>query len=603
MRVQGAREEAAYLRQIIETISAGPDLDTILRGVIRLVTEATSCHACFVYFVRDDQLELRAASSIYAHLEGRVTIPLGEGLTGWVAKTRRIAHIRQNALEDPRVRRAYFPELGDDIYQSLASVPIFSRAGDVLGVITLHAEAPHEFTRRDVDLLEHTASLVAGAIENARLYEEATARVRALSRLSELARRISSAGSIAQLVRAMADDTRELLGADRCHVYLREVDDRLVLAAASPPLSADAADRGLRVEAVDLLAPGGEGPARLAELIWGPVQGVPLFAPLVAGEAHLGLLAVLLPRPPGDEQSLLAAITSHAAVAIKQHQLIEGLKAENLTRDLFETLAREPQDEAEVRALAEQLRFDLDGDHMVIHIQAPAAGAARPPATRSPSRGRSLGAARRAAEAISSRLSGLVPGCLFDHRERWTRGLLPLGDRSPTEVLELVRRVEAKVRAEGAPPLVIGLSGPLRGTGEHPTAFREARAAAEVGPLVRGTAVTTHEELGSYRYVLGPDVSLNDPYRPGLERLVEYDRRRKTRLLDTLEAFLDGRGNVIATSRALFIHPNTLRQRLARIERVTGLTLEREDWLSLGLAVKSAKLRERRRQAEGGSDG
>ena len=34
-----------------------------------------------------------------------------------------------------------------------------------------------------------------------------------------------------------------------------------------------------------------------------------------------------------------------------------------------------------------------------------------------------------------------------------------------------------------------------------------------------------------------------------------------TTLLDTLERFLDERGNVVGTARTLYIHPNTLRQR------------------------------------------
>jgi DNA-binding PucR family transcriptional regulator len=61
--------------------------------------------------------------------------------------------------------------------------------------------------------------------------------------------------------------------------------------------------------------------------------------------------------------------------------------------------------------------------------------------------------------------------------------------------------------------------------------------------------------------------------------------------LDTLEAFLDNRGNAVRTSRLLYIHANTLRQRLQRIERVAGIDLEREDWLSLAIAVKVVKLR------------
>ena len=38
---------------------------------------------------------------------------------------------------------------------------------------------------------------------------------------------------------------------------------------------------------------------------------------------------------------------------------------------------------------------------------------------------------------------------------------------------------------------------------------------------------------------------------------------------------------MVQTARALFIHPNTLRQRLERIEKLSGLDLGAEDLLSL----------------------
>src|SRR5437899_1214964 len=60
--VRHVYDDKTYLYQIIETIGSGPDLTTILRGIVRLVTEATQCHACFVYFQDDQELVLRAAS-------------------------------------------------------------------------------------------------------------------------------------------------------------------------------------------------------------------------------------------------------------------------------------------------------------------------------------------------------------------------------------------------------------------------------------------------------------------------------------------------------------------------------------------------------------
>ena len=78
--------------------------------------------------------------------------------------------------------------------------------------------------------------------------------------------------------------------------------------------------------------------------------------------------------------------------------------------------------------------------------------------------------------------------------------------------------------------------------------------------------------------------------RAAVDQLIDYDRRRRTSLLDTLERYLSERRSVIESARALYVHPNTLRQRLGRIEDLTGLDLNEDDLLSLELAIKVARL-------------
>ena len=73
--------------------------------------------------------------------------------------------------------------------------------------------------------------------------------------------------------------------------------------------------------------------------------------------------------------------------------------------------------------------------------------------------------------------------------------------------------------------------------------------------------------------------------------------------METLERFLADRGSVAASARALYIHPNTVRQRLERIERVTGLDLGKEDLLSLELALKLARSARRPRRRAARSTG
>jgi hypothetical protein len=58
-----------------------------------------------------------------------------------------------------------------------------------------------------------------------------------------------------------------------------------------------------------------------------------------------------------------------------------------------------------------------------------------------------------------------------------------------------------------------------------------------------------------------------------LAKLIEYDRRHQTHLVETLQAWLDAFGDVTAASESLFLHPNTFRYRLRRLAEVGDVNL------------------------------
>ena len=83
---------------------------------------------------------------------------------------------------------------------------------------------------------------------------------------------------------------------------------------------------------------------------------------------------------------------------------------------------------------------------------------------------------------------------------------------------------------------------------------------------------------------------MRDPRGDALKVLVEYDRRHRSQLLSTLEEYLKRRGNIAAAAQTLFVHPNTLRQRLRRIQDLTGLDVANEDWLMIEIELKLLRL-------------
>ena len=62
-----------------------------------------------------------------------------------------------------------------------------------------------------------------------------------------------------------------------------------------------------------------------------------------------------------------------------------------------------------------------------------------------------------------------------------------------------------------------------------------------------------------------------------IAHLLEYDERNDSGLAETLEAWLDALGDVRAAADSLFIHPNTLRYRLRRVEEISGFDLSDPD--------------------------
>jgi GAF domain-containing protein len=564
------RRENETLYAVIKTVSSSLALDRVLGGIVDITTDATRCHACFIYFVESGRLRLRAASPQYSHLVGRLEWGLNEGLTGWVARTKTPEFIRENALGDPRMK--YVPELEEESFQSMVAVPILSRSTDVIGVVVLHTVAPREFDDDVLKFLVHTASLVAGAIENAQLYEETRRRVDALTTLTQLSQALAAVTLREDLYDAVTRGARQLLGADACQIWRLDAEaDELVLAGADPPESSGKPGRAALLLDLMRREKGAAGRDPEAEL---EDDGL-LVAPLVAGDEQLGMLACQARGRAfsGEHTELLRAVANQTAVGLKKAELIERLTAENIVKDMFEALAAGSVASAEAKAA--DARCDLSRPHVFLHVERVSADGPPWP---------------ELAGRIEGRLRRLYPRAFFDARHDQLRGLAPLptGDSAATE--QLRRACDELAREEG---LSVGLSDVDRGAGGARRRMREAADAASIGrSLTPGGGAVSYEQLGAYRYLvhLELDDAPKDRYGNAVEELMDYDRRRSAQLVETLERYLGARCSVAASARALFIHPNTVRQRLERIQRITGLDLDDEDLLSLELALKVARL-------------
>ena len=103
----------------------------------------------------------------------------------------------------------------------------------------------------------------------------------------------------------------------------------------------------------------------------------------------------------------------------------------------------------------------------------------------------------------------------------------------------------------------------------------EARHACRAA-AARRVDHASYADVGSYRLLLDlHDVDTLRAFSAALlDPIVEHDRRHRSELLPTLTRFLDLDCQWQVTADALFVHVNTLRHRLSRIERLTGRRLQ-----------------------------
>jgi two-component system NarL family sensor kinase len=174
-----ADRELALLRELIQAASSGPGVEPLAAAAARMITAATATDVCFVHVLDDTErsLTLTGATPPFDSEVGKIRLPLGQGVSGWVASHRKPVVIIHDKESDPRYKP--FESLRGSDFTSMVSVPMETDPGGLVGVLNVHTVQRREFTNRDVELLLVIGRLIAGALHQARLHRQLVARDRA----------------------------------------------------------------------------------------------------------------------------------------------------------------------------------------------------------------------------------------------------------------------------------------------------------------------------------------------------------------------------------------------------------------------------------------
>jgi uroporphyrinogen-III synthase len=171
VRLEKTEQQLRLFQKISRLMVRDLSFQEVLKGVVSLVVEFTEGDSCLVYLLDGSELRLCAASTPHPSAIGKVRLRLSEGLTGWVARERRLLAISREAYKDPRFK-AFADLLPEDTYEAFLSAPLIVR-NRVVGVINVQHRLPHQHTGNEMELLTTVGEQVGCVLVLARMSPDA----------------------------------------------------------------------------------------------------------------------------------------------------------------------------------------------------------------------------------------------------------------------------------------------------------------------------------------------------------------------------------------------------------------------------------------------
>jgi len=170
LRLQRTEQQLSVFQRVSRLMVRDLSLSDVLQGIVTLVVEYSQCDSCLIYLLDGDDLVLCASNTPHPSTIGKLRLRSNEGLTGWVARERRLLAISREAYKDPRFKT--FGELPEDSYEAFLSAPVIAR-NRVVGVINVQHRPPHQHTGSEMEVLATVGEQVGCMLVLARMSADA----------------------------------------------------------------------------------------------------------------------------------------------------------------------------------------------------------------------------------------------------------------------------------------------------------------------------------------------------------------------------------------------------------------------------------------------
>jgi signal transduction histidine kinase len=315
---------------IHSTLEPNQALELIVREAVRLMRASSGSVA--LLNPTTGLLEIQAARGLPAHAAS-LKLRLGQGITGWVARTGKPARVG-DVRDDPRYVAARLR------VRSELAVPL-EVEGEVRGILNVDSNRPNAFSADDQELLQELAVQASKVIHHTWLYEQLRLKARLFESLVNVGQTISSTLNLDDALCVITREACQLMGArmsslllldktgewldlrashDAGDSYLRKprlsIEDSLVgvVVRRKRPVQDENVQASSRYQNVEVARKEG-----LVSL---------LSVPLVFRGLAIGVLNVYTGQPhlfSNEEIRILSALADLSAIAIEKARLYEQI--------------------------------------------------------------------------------------------------------------------------------------------------------------------------------------------------------------------------------------------------------------------------------------
>ena len=371
MQATQRAEESQALIQTARSISSSLELQTTLNLIAEQAKALLKSDGSRIHLFDAAKGVLHCVVALHPDAEAlmRMQAPPGFGLTGSVFQSG-----TPIIVNDPRdfPNAVHVPGTPEDEPEVLALVPLLVRDQPigVMTVLRFSTEVP--YTPDDVHLLSAFAAHAAIAIENARLYTQATHQAEESQALIQTARSISASLELQTVLNLIAEQAKALLKSDgsrihlfdphqgvlRCVVALHPDAEALMAVHFTPGLGLT----GTVFQTGKPILVNDPSDFPMAVHIPGTPEDEPevlALVPLLIRQRTIGVMTVLrfsteVPYTD-DDVDLLSAFAAHAAIAIENADLYGQIasQAHTLEAEVARRTAELAESEARYRSLVE----------------------------------------------------------------------------------------------------------------------------------------------------------------------------------------------------------------------------------------------------------